>query len=75
MLANWGYCEPRTIKPTIAPISRLTGIAMASEIAIASVESVLVAGSTDQSSGSGGMVESESDCLSGERGLPDPCPE
>lgn len=51
MLANPGYSQPRTMKPTIAPIRRLAGTAMASEIAIANVELDLAVGSTDQSSG------------------------
>ena len=48
---------------------------MASEIAIAKVDVDLAVVSTDQSSGSGGMVESESDCLSDESGFPEPCPD
>ena len=75
MLANRDYSQPRTMKPTIAPIRRLAGTAMASEIAIGNVELDLAVGSTDQSSGSWGMVESESDCLSDESGFPEPCPD
>ena len=60
------------MNPTIAPISRLAGTAMASEMAIAKVELALAVGCSDQSSGSGGIVESESECLSGESGFPDP---
>ena len=72
MLANQAYSQPRTMKPTIAPIRRLAGTAMASEIAIASVEVDPGVGSTDQSSGSGGMDEIESACLSDESEFPEP---
>ena len=63
------------MNPTMAPMSRLIGTAMASAIAMANVLVGADAGSTDQSSGSGGIADSESDCLSDESGFPEPCPE
>ena len=60
------YSELRTMNPTMAPMSRLTGTAMASAIAMASVWVGADAGFADQSSGSGGIADSESECLSGE---------
>ncbi len=63
------------MNPTMAPMSRLTGTAMASAMAIANVWVGADAGSTDQSSGSGGIADSESDCLLGESGFSEPCPE